>query len=423
MDTARALTDNLTDLLRREHAALGEFLVALADFDQRRLWVDLGYSSVFYFLHRELRLSKAAAQYRKVAAELLQRIPAVVEPLRDGRLCLTSVIEAAKVVTPENFGTVLPRFFGLSRREAMEIVAELQPHPAPPRRTVVTSPRTAPARVSSAAGLAADAPAGLCAKVAAGSPEELTLSETRTAPARVASAVCLTANAPAGPCAEVAAGSSDELTLSETTVPRGATGGSQGAAGSPDELTLGEVTRAPAAVARPAEIVPLTAQERRFHVTVSARFLRKLEEAAAALSHSHPGATSDVILEAGLDLLLAQAEKRKGVVERPRKAPRAAKADHIPAHVKRAVWARDGGKCQWPLASGGICGCTRRLQFDHIQPLALGGKSTVENVRILCRSHNLLAARLAFGDEWMNRYTRAPRGPVPTTRRRQAPSS
>jgi len=165
MDTARALTDNLADLLRREHAALGEFLVALADFDRRRLWVDLGYTSLFYFLHRELRLSKAAAQYRKVAAELLQRIPAVVEPLRDGRLCLTSIVEAAKVVTPENFGTVLPRFSGLSRREAMEIVAELQPHPAPPRRTVVTSPRTTPARVASAVGPTADAPAGPCAEV------------------------------------------------------------------------------------------------------------------------------------------------------------------------------------------------------------------------------------------------------------------
>src|SRR5215208_3099613 len=75
------------------------------------------------FLHRELLLSKAAAQYRKVAAELIQQVPAVVEPLRDGRLCLTSIIEAAKVVTAENWETVLPRFFGLSRREAMEVVA------------------------------------------------------------------------------------------------------------------------------------------------------------------------------------------------------------------------------------------------------------------------------------------------------------
>src|SRR6266545_4498139 len=152
MTNARELTARLADLLRREHAALGEFLVALADFDRHRVWVDLGHASLFYFLHRELRLSKAAAQYRKVAAELIQEVPAVVEPLRDGRMCLTSIIEAAKVVTAENWKTVLPRFFGLSRREAMEVVAELLPDPAPPTRTVVTSPRTtAPATACDAA--------------------------------------------------------------------------------------------------------------------------------------------------------------------------------------------------------------------------------------------------------------------------------
>jgi hypothetical protein len=129
METARALSENLSKLLRREHAALGDFLVALAEFDERRLWVQLGHASLFYYLHRELRLSKAAAQYRKVAAELIQRVPAVVEPLQDGRMCLTSIIEAAKVVTAENWEAVLPRFYGLSRREAMEVVAALEPMP------------------------------------------------------------------------------------------------------------------------------------------------------------------------------------------------------------------------------------------------------------------------------------------------------
>ncbi len=139
LDTARALSENLASLLSREHAALGEFIVALADFDRHRGWEQLGHASLFSFLHRELRLSKAAAQYRKVAAELVQQVPAVAEALRDGRLCMTSVIEAARVVTVDNWEAVLPRFFGLSRREAMEVVAALQPDPAPTVRTVVTA--------------------------------------------------------------------------------------------------------------------------------------------------------------------------------------------------------------------------------------------------------------------------------------------
>ena len=72
---ARESSRRLADLLLREHRAMADFLVALADFDRRRLWLQLGHSGLFYFLHRELRLSKGAAYYRKVAAQLIQRFP------------------------------------------------------------------------------------------------------------------------------------------------------------------------------------------------------------------------------------------------------------------------------------------------------------------------------------------------------------
>src|SRR5512138_81703 len=139
MDTARDLADRLASLLRREHGALADFLVALADFDARGLWKPLGYSSLFHFLNRHLDMSKGAAHYRKTAAELIQRVPEVVEPLRSGTLCITSIIELAKVLTPENREEVLPRFLHCSRREAQAVSAELAPMEAPRRRTVVTA--------------------------------------------------------------------------------------------------------------------------------------------------------------------------------------------------------------------------------------------------------------------------------------------
>lgn len=367
MDTARALTALLADLLRREHAVLAEFLLALADFDRRRLWVELGHSSLFYFLHRELRLSKGAAYYRKTAAELIQKVPAVIEPLRDGRLCLTSIIEASKVVTAENWETLLPRFFHLSKREAMGLAAELDPHPSPPSRTVVTSVAAAPARQVAAAS---SCPAASLPVASAGR-QERPESE--------------------GPVSDP--GWPDE--------PIAAAAGPPTSRGSP---------------CRP-EVEPLGAQAHRLHVTVSGRFLQKLEAAKSALSHSRPGATPEEILEAALDLLLAQAAKRKGVVENPRSpSPRPTKADHVPAHVKRAVWTRDGGRCQWPLDSGGICGSTLRLEFDHVVPRARGGVADVDGLRVLCRFHNDLAARKAYADEWMDRFTagskRSPRQPA-----------
>jgi hypothetical protein len=141
MNTARELTSHLADLLSREHAAMADFLVALAEFDRRELWVQLGHSSLFYFLHRELGLSKGAAHYRRTAAELLQRFPQVEAPLRDGRLCLSSIVELAKVITPETCDDVLPRFFHRSKQEAKAVAAELCPMLAPPRRDIVTTVR------------------------------------------------------------------------------------------------------------------------------------------------------------------------------------------------------------------------------------------------------------------------------------------
>jgi hypothetical protein len=371
METARALTENLAALLRREHRALAEFLVALADFDQRRRWVELGHSSLFYFLHRELRLSKGAAQYRKVAAELIQEVPGVVEPLRQGQLCLTSIIEAAKVVTADNWEAVLPRFYGLSKREAMEVVAALQPHPAPPTRSVVTAVRPATAMQSVALV-----------------PAALDLGEAREPP---------------GP-----------LRDSDPAEPEPV------ARGWPDELAVPAVPQV--AVAAPFEVAPLTAEQSRLHATVSGRFLRKLEAARDALSHARPDATPGEILEAGLDLLLAQAEKRKGMVEKPREKARPSKDDHIPAQVRREVWKRDGGRCQWALASGGICGSTRHLELDHIRPRSRGGASTAANLRILCKGHNDLAARLALGNGLMDQFTfglRGTRGSTLATRAKE----
>ncbi len=169
-------------------------------------------------------------------------------------------------------------------------------------------------------------------------------------------------------------------------------------------------------------VEPLTAKESRLHLTVSRRFLKKIEAARDALSHSHPGADTEEILEAALDLLLDRDAKRKGLVKKPLPSPRpSSKPGYVPAHVKRAVWARDQGRCQHRTATGEICGSTVRVEIDHHPiPRAAGGPSTVENCRLACDRHNDLAARRFFGDAWMDRFTRNPRaGPTDLRGRHQ----
>src|SRR5919204_4252438 len=124
---ARELSNQLVALLRKEQSAMADFLLAVADFDRKKLWRELGHASLFSFLRRELGLSAGAAQYRKTAAELVQKFPEVEAALRQGQLCPSSVVELAKVLTPENRHEVLPRFFGLSRREAEAMAGSIRP--------------------------------------------------------------------------------------------------------------------------------------------------------------------------------------------------------------------------------------------------------------------------------------------------------
>jgi 5-methylcytosine-specific restriction endonuclease McrA len=150
---------------------------------------------------------------------------------------------------------------------------------------------------------------------------------------------------------------------------------------------------------------PLDGELCRLHVTVSKKLLAKLDRARAGQSHAQPRASAGDVIEAALDLLLEAQAKRRGATARPQAHPRPSGPDHVPVAVRRAVWERDGGRCRWPLEGGGTCGSTLRVELDHVVPRAKGGASTVDNCRLLCRDHNDLAARLAFGDDWMDQFT------------------
>ena len=196
-----------------------------------------------------------------------------------------------------------------------------------------------------------------------------------------------------------------------------ATAAPAAAAPAPDAQCLPVGTSSPVPVPAPrpvepparAEVQPLTADRSRIHVTVDRGFHARLEEARNALSHAHPNASDGDILELALEALLERAAKRKGLGTRRPKTPRPSRREHVPAHVRAAALERAGHCCEWRLASGGVCGSRRRLQPDHIQPLAIGGTSDLVNIRILCAFHNLLAAREVFGDEWMDQFTTNPR--------------
>ena len=76
------------------------------------------------------------------------------------------------------------------------------------------------------------------------------------------------------------------------------------------------------------------------------------------------------------NLATARPEKRSG--------------NYISKSLKFRIWQRDQGQCT-------LCFGKRNLNFDHIQPKALGGENIFENLRLLCFHCNQRRAFQTFG--------------------------
>jgi 5-methylcytosine-specific restriction endonuclease McrA len=119
---------------------------------------------------------------------------------------------------------------------------------------------------------------------------------------------------------------------------------------------------------------------------------------------STPERTSDVLVSEGS--APARIATSRLQHERPRAHRRDDKSNrtpsrHVPAAVRRMIWARDGGCCTFSDASGRRCGEQSGLEIHHEYAFALGGPTSSENLRLLCRPHNALRAERDFGQAHM----------------------
>ncbi len=150
--------------------------------------------------------------------------------------------------------------------------------------------------------------------------------------------------------------------------------------------------------------------------TAGLEFEKDLLEAKALLSHRFPEGKLGDVLGAALKSLLKSLKKTQPKEASP--IPRGMKVTdqesaaaplrssttrvprpsrYIPREMKAALWRRDDGRCSLKKPDGSVCGETHFLEIDHCWPFALGGKHTEENLRLLCRTHNLLTAESFFG--------------------------
>jgi 5-methylcytosine-specific restriction endonuclease McrA len=135
----------------------------------------------------------------------------------------------------------------------------------------------------------------------------------------------------------------------------------------------------------------------RFRVVVtisreSFEVFRRLQEISR---HVIPNGDPALIFDRALRCSLRDMERRRTAqTERPHRfVPCDSGSRYVPAHVRRAVWSRDGGQCAFVGPTGR---CVERgfLEFHHVVPYAEGGPTTAGNLQLRCRAHNAFEARL-----------------------------
>ena len=159
---------------------------------------------------------------------------------------------------------------------------------------------------------------------------------------------------------------------------------------------------APTPAQPPARITPLAPQRFGMQVTLDAETHELLRDVQALLGHTVPSGDLAAVLRESLRLAKQALEKRRfAATEKPRPGRRSKSARGIPAHVRRAVWERDQGRCTFVSDSGHRCEDRTRLEFDHVQPVARGGEATRDNLRLRCRGHNQYEAERVYGERFM----------------------
>lgn len=349
------LVEATRELARRSCAVEAELLVHLGEIDERRLYLDRAFSSMFAFCTRELGFSEGAAYNRIQVARTARKLPALIEAVRSGSVHLAGLRLLAPHLTEENHAELLRRATGRSKEEIGELVAALAPRT--PMATVLRKlPDQCGLRLAPGSlGAAPVEPDGL--SFPAPAPQDNAGVDPPPAP-------------PAGPP---------------------------------------QLAHKPAA--GPA-MEPMAADIFRLHLTIPRELRDEIREAQDLLRHRVPDGDLAKIFQMALKTLVTQVKKERFAVGRRARGaapeggltdspPPATESRHVPEAMKRAVYQRDGGRCAFTDAQGRRCEETGGLEIDHVDGFARTHRHDVDALRLLCRAHNQHAADTMYGSAFM----------------------
>ena len=381
------LMGNLKNLVGKERENKVHVIVHLGEVEDRRIFATKGYDSMHRFCQEELHFSEYQAFLRINAARLAKRFPIVLSMLSDGRIHLSALGLLRNHLSEMSHRALLNACTYKSKRQVEVIIAQSFPKPDLP-----SSVRRVPVK-----------------RTQKEEPEQVLNPTDRVVtlvPNQITENVGATACSPR---------------------PESSTPGTPHDTSKPNEPHTPSVPTSPPS-AKPGTARPLAAERYAIRFTASKELLDKVERVRDLISHKTPHADIGEVIDQALEVYVAHLEKKRFAVEnrKIRKSeavqeeaplspetnaetnrddkPSRTRTRHVPNHIKRVVYERDGGCCSYVGPDGRKCLATRNLEFDHIEPYATGGASTVDNLRLRCRIHNIMTAESVFGREKMDRY-------------------
>lgn len=120
--TNKEIIDRIKTLVRNERRITNELLRHLSLGEQRRVYLEENYSSMYQWLTAGLGYSNTAAQRRLDAARLLKWVPEAFGDLEEGTLNLTNLARAQTVIASEERRSGVQ----LSRQERASVVQRLE---------------------------------------------------------------------------------------------------------------------------------------------------------------------------------------------------------------------------------------------------------------------------------------------------------
>src|SRR5215471_17673151 len=123
------LLAGLSNIVRQRNQITAEFLAYLAELDERQLFLERGFSSLFEYCVESLKLCESTAGRHIAAARVCRNHPQVFALVASGALHASALSLLKKHLTPENATELFELCRHRSTRKVEELLAARFPRP------------------------------------------------------------------------------------------------------------------------------------------------------------------------------------------------------------------------------------------------------------------------------------------------------